>query len=137
MLNYYDYFKKEIETYKDKVEPFMLHLPGFLQVLFGLMGTDPDQEDKNTINAALGYLVLPHDFVPEKVFGPMGYIDDLFVMTSALHKLAGKLGMDTLVKHWENEIAFEDSLKEAHEKSKAFLDGKNLTEEVLVYTGLE
>ncbi|MBD5132414.1 MAG: DUF1232 domain-containing protein [Clostridiales bacterium] len=52
--------------------------------------------DKLIITAALGYMILPLDLVPD--FIPGGFIDDGVILTWALNQLKGKMTESTLQK---------------------------------------
>ncbi|MDE6258554.1 MAG: DUF1232 domain-containing protein [Muribaculaceae bacterium] len=67
------------------------------QKLFYML-QDPvvNASDKLIITAALGYMILPLDLVPD--FIPGGFIDDGVILTWALNQLKGKMTESTLQK---------------------------------------
>lgn len=89
--NYHDYVRTEIEVWRQsgKPVPNAINLvPDFIKLLTDML--DKDEVDKNgrfLINSALGYFVAPDDVLPDDVYGPEGYIDDVFVCAIVLKRL--------------------------------------------------
>ena len=75
-------------------------LPNFLRLLYGLM-TDSRVApiDKLLVAGAIGYVVMPMDFIPD--FIPfIGEVDDVFVLMLALRRLMQNAGRTVLLDHW-------------------------------------
>ncbi len=78
-------------------------LPNFLRLLYGLM-TDPrvDVGDKILVGAAIGYVILPMDIIPDSI--PfLGEIDDVFILVFALRRLLRNADDEVLLDHWMGE----------------------------------
>ena len=78
----------------------MKELPNFLRLLGGLL-TDRrvSNTDKLLVAGAVGYILLPLDFVPD--FIPfLGEVDDLFLLVLALQRLIANAGRAVLEDHW-------------------------------------
>jgi uncharacterized membrane protein YkvA (DUF1232 family) len=81
----------------------MKELPNFLRLLGGLL-TDRrvSNTDKLLVAGAIGYILLPMDFIPDYI--PfLGEIDDLFVLVLALQRLIANAGRAVLEDHWMGE----------------------------------
>lgn len=75
-------------------------IPNFLRLLYGLL-TDSrvDPIDKALVAGAIGYVIMPMDFIPD--FIPfIGEVDDVFVLTLALRRLMQNAGREVLLDHW-------------------------------------
>lgn len=75
-------------------------LPNFLRLLYGLL-TDGRvaTSDKLLVAAAIGYILMPMDFIPD--FIPfIGEVDDVFVLMTALQRLITNAGRSVLLEHW-------------------------------------
>lgn len=75
-------------------------LPNFLRLLYGLL-TDRRVAtgDKLLVAAAIGYILMPMDLIPD--FIPfIGEIDDVFVLMTALQRLIANAGRSVLLDHW-------------------------------------
>jgi len=78
----------------------MKELPNFLRLLGGLM-TDRrvSNTDKMLVAGAIGYILLPMDFIPDYI--PfLGEIDDLFLLVIALQRLIANAGRAVIEDHW-------------------------------------
>jgi uncharacterized membrane protein YkvA (DUF1232 family) len=102
---------------------YMKQLPAYLRLLGGLL-TDRRVSpiDKLLVAAAMAYIALPVDFIPD--FIPfLGEVDDVFILVMALQRLVANAGRNVLVGHWTG--ALEDlqdlNLKEALAAAAFFL----------------
>jgi uncharacterized membrane protein YkvA (DUF1232 family) len=78
----------------------MKELPNFLRLIGGLLA-DPrvSTTDKLLVGGAIGYVLLPIDFVPD--FIPfIGEIDDVFLLVLALQRLIGNASRAVVLEHW-------------------------------------
>jgi uncharacterized membrane protein YkvA (DUF1232 family) len=75
-------------------------LPNFLRLLYGLM-TDRRVEplDKALVGAAIAYVLMPFDFIPD-IVGFFGQVDDIFLLVLALRRLMNNAGRRVLLDHW-------------------------------------
>jgi uncharacterized membrane protein YkvA (DUF1232 family) len=83
----------------------MKELPNFLRLLGGLM-TDRrvSNTDKLLVGGAIGYILLPMDFIPDYI--PfLGEIDDLFLLVIALQRLIANAGRAVIEDHWMGDPA--------------------------------
>ena len=78
----------------------MKELPNFLRLIGGLL-TDVrvSTTDKLLVAGAIGYVLLPMDFVPD--FVPfIGEIDDVFLLVLALQRLIANADRSVVLEHW-------------------------------------
>jgi uncharacterized membrane protein YkvA (DUF1232 family) len=78
----------------------MKELPNFLRLIGGLL-TDVrvSTTDKLLVAGAIGYVLLPIDFVPD--FVPfIGEIDDIFLLVLALQRLIANADRSVVLEHW-------------------------------------
>ena len=134
---YYDFLKEEMNRFKGDFEEFILYVPEFFKLLCGLLNEDIDKEDRRKINSALAYFVVPSDIIPEEIYGPMGYVDDIYLCTFVLEGLQKKYGIDLMLNLWECDEDFEEVLEVSYKKSLEILEKKDVVEDILEYSGLE
>ena len=75
-------------------------IPQYLRLLVGLL-TDRRVSpiDKVLVAAAIAYIVLPLDFIPDAI--PfLGEVDDVFILMTALQRLIQNAGRRVLHDHW-------------------------------------
>ena len=51
----------------------------------------------------VGYVVSPIDLLPTFLFGPVGLIDDLLVVSSALSRVVNHVHPDVVRSHWSGQ----------------------------------
>ena len=136
MKTYYDFLKYEINNFEGDFDNFILYIPEFFKLLCDLLEEDILKEEKRIINTALAYFVVPNDVIPEDIYGPMGYVDDIFVCSVVLNVLYKKY--KTLIhNHWNYDENFDTVLNTCYNKSFKILKEKNLIDDIFNYTGLE
>jgi uncharacterized membrane protein YkvA (DUF1232 family) len=86
------------------------------------------------ITAALAYFVAPFDVEPEEVYGPRGYLDDLFLCAYVLEELRSLVPLQVLEDAWEAEFELVPTVQTVLEQSAAALGSKR--DDVLRYVGL-
>ncbi len=53
--------------------------------------------------AGLAYVVSPIDLLPAMIFGPLGFLDDLFVVAACLSRLLNQVHPDVVRSHWSGQ----------------------------------
>jgi uncharacterized membrane protein YkvA (DUF1232 family) len=81
----------------------MKELPNFLRLVGGLLAdVRVATTDKLLVAGAVGYVLLPMDFVPD--FIPfVGEIDDVFLLVLALQRLIANAPRAVVLQHWMGE----------------------------------
>lgn len=87
------------------------------------------------ISAALAYFVAPYDIIPERIFGPMGFVDDIYISVLVLKNIENDLGMGYLESLWKGDNDLSDVLEECYENSIDIL-GEEVYK-IIKYVGLD
>ena len=134
--DYYALLKKEIDAYRGQVPPYVYYLPALFKALCGTLDEkDLKPEERRQVLAALGYLVAPNDVVPEEIYGPAGYADDVLVCATVLERLVKTHGVEFVEPYWEKDTdPLEEFLSAAIEETKKDLGEKE--GQVMEFTGL-
>jgi len=86
------------------VRDLLLLLPDLTALCFRLLRDPRVSKRRKAVAAlALAYVVTPIDLFPVLLFGPIGLIDDLFVVGSALSHLMGGVHPDVVRSHWPGQ----------------------------------
>lgn len=137
MTDYCKFLQTELDNYEGDFDKFILYIPDFFKLLCNLTEANIDKIDKKDIYSALAYFVIPNDVIPEDIYGPAGYIDDIFVCTVVLNKIRKKYGISFLDKYWHQDEDLETVLNLCHEKSRKILNDRNLLQETLKAASLD
>lgn len=134
--DYFDVLSYNLETYKGEYASFIDNGPELFKFLNDLLITkELAPEYRLTVSAAIAYYVVPMDVVPEQIYGPYGYIDDIFITAHVIKLLAEEYGYAFLEKFWSGDSELKPMVDECYEKSIEILDDK--IEEVLDFVGLK
>jgi uncharacterized membrane protein YkvA (DUF1232 family) len=134
--DYYDYLKNEIMSYRGNLPEYVYYVPSLFRTLTGVLDAEQlDAQDRIAVFCALGYFVAPNDVIPEEVYGPLGYVDDIYLCAWVLDRLVRKYGAPFVSPFWERE---EDPIEEflPYVLEETAKDLKEKTTEILSYTGL-
>ena len=137
MTDYYKFLQAELDNYEGDFDKFILYIPEFFKLLCKLTEENIDKIDKKEIYSALAYFVIPNDVIPEDLYGPAGYVDDMYVSAVVLSKLKDKYGIGFLNKYWDQDEELEEVLNLCLEKSQKILDEKNLLQDTLKAASLD
>jgi uncharacterized membrane protein YkvA (DUF1232 family) len=78
-------------------------LPGLLKLVFRLMRDPRIGTARKALFAAVAvYVFAPYDLIPD-VLGPLGLVDDVYLIGLALHALLAAAGPDILLEHWDGD----------------------------------
>jgi uncharacterized membrane protein YkvA (DUF1232 family) len=132
--DFYDVLRENLDNYRGDYERFVDYGPDLYELLSDLLN-DPSLKSKYRIRicATLGYFVVPFDIIPEQIYGPHGYIDDIFLCVHVLNEVKEETGMELLDEHWNGDEELEDVLDICYTKSKEILGNKTI--EILNYVG--
>jgi len=82
----------------------ILLAPDFFHLLCKLaMDKDVPSVEKAKLAAAIAYYVSPIDIIPEAVFGPIGFIDDVALAAYVLNSIISKTDPEIVRRHWAGE----------------------------------
>ena len=133
--DFYDVLQDNLDSYKGEYAPFIDCGPELFKLLTEILDhKDLNSEFKLKISAAIAYYVVPRDVIPEKIYGPYGYIDDIFISSFVIKEIANAQGYEFMEKSWKKEEKLKSVVETCYERSKEVLGDK--THEVLRYVGL-
>ena len=131
--NYYDTLIKNLETYTGEYESFIDYGPRLFKLLCDLLNSDIDQSLRLPICGAIAYYVTPDDVIPESIYGPYGYIDDIYLSSYVLKLVAEKHGWELIQDLSTPDI--EEVIGECESKSLEVLNDEEI-KSILNYCGL-
>ena len=90
---------------KRTVASVIRQIPNYLRLLGGLlMDKRVAPVDKLLVGAAIAYIVMPLDFIPD--FIPfLGEVDDVFLLVTALQRLIGNAGRKIVTQYWHGPLS--------------------------------
>jgi uncharacterized membrane protein YkvA (DUF1232 family) len=85
------------------------------------------------ICGAIAYYVTPDDVISEQIYGPYGYIDDIYLSSYVLKMVASHHGYDFIKSYSTDEI--ESIINECERKSLEILSEEEI-KHIIDYIGL-
>lgn len=131
--DYYDTLVENLETYSGEYESFIDYGPKLFKLLCNLLNCDIEKSLRLPICGAIAYYVTPDDVIPENVYGPYGYIDDIYLSTHVLKMVAETHGWELIQDVSTPDI--ENVIEECEEKSLEILSDDEI-EKIISYIGL-
>ena len=94
------------------VRDLLLFLPDMIVLLLRL-ARDPRVPvgAKAVATLGIGYALSPIDLIPEILFGPLGFVDDLLIATAAISYIVNHVHPDLVRAHWPGPGDVLDVLK--------------------------
>jgi uncharacterized membrane protein YkvA (DUF1232 family) len=59
--------------------------------------------DKAIVLLGVGYVLSPIDLLPAFIFGPLGIVDDIVVLSAALSRVLNHVHPDVIRQHWSGK----------------------------------
>lgn len=132
--DFYDTLIENLETYSGEYESFIDYGPALFRLLCSLLNSDVDHSLKLPICGAIAYYVTPEDVIPENVYGPYGYIDDIYLSAYVLNMVAERHGYDFIQENCPVD-GIEDIIHECEAKSSELLKDDEIRS-IMEYIGL-
>lgn len=130
-LRFYDRLRTRIEKWlgsrEGKESPyadFVLLVPDFFYMLFRMMEDEKvSPVAKTKVAGAVIYFILPFDLMPEFIFGPMGFLDDLSLAAYVLNEiLASDPSLAT--KYWKGNGDVLEVIRKIIDSADRMIGGK-------------
>ena len=132
--DFYDTLIENLETYTGEYESFIDYGPDLFKLLCDLLNSDVDRSLKLPICGAIAYYVTPDDVIPENIYGPYGYIDDIYLSSYVLKMVASRHGYEFIQERCDiSDI--EGILNECESKSLEILSDTEIRS-IKEYIGL-
>jgi uncharacterized membrane protein YkvA (DUF1232 family) len=116
----------EVSEYKGEFEDIIKQAPAFYRLMTRLLD-DPDlpRDLSQMVIAAIAYFILPEDAIPEDKYGPMGFIDDIYLCAFVADKVMQAAGKEEiLVRNWDGQVPVVPLVKGILAREKELLGDK-------------
>ena len=133
--DFYDTLVENLDGYEGEYAYFINCGPNLFNLLCDLLSQkEISRQMRLEISAAIAYYVAPDDIIPEEIYGPYGYIDDIFISVYILRKVADEFGYDYLQDLWKHDSNVKEIMDDCYDNSLELLEDKVYP--ILVYVGL-
>ena len=132
----YRAIRDKVAGYTGAYADYVMLVPNLFLLITRLM-LDPRIESKQKVylGVALAYAVSPVDLLPERRFGPLGYLDDLVVIVAALNMLFNEVDRTIITEHWSGKEDLLGTIQKVLAQADQLI-GKARLEKILETIGL-
>jgi uncharacterized membrane protein YkvA (DUF1232 family) len=129
--------EEEVSSYKGKNQEFIIQAPAFYRLMTRLLDDkDLPSHQSQLVIAAIAYFILPGDIVPEDKYGPLGFVDDIFLCAFVADQIRKETASDEiLVRNWDGKNSIISLIKEILSGEDKLIGDKKGT--ILEYIGYE
>jgi uncharacterized membrane protein YkvA (DUF1232 family) len=135
MKDFDDLLRQEIGFYEGRHDDLIYVAPDFYRLLTRLLD-DPalPVRLRPLIACAIAYFILPADVIPEDLYGPYGYVDDIWLCAYVADVVRREVGDEgILVENWEGEAPLLPLIAEVLGREQELIGDER--DRVLWYTG--
>lgn len=136
LKNFYDTLIENLDAYNGEYDSFIDFGPSLFKLLCDILEQDIPKDLRKDISGAIAYYVIPMDVIPEQLYGPHGYIDDVYITVYVLKRVANECGYDFIQKIWDKEEDVKNVIDDCESKALEVLKEDEI-EAILNYVGLE
>jgi uncharacterized membrane protein YkvA (DUF1232 family) len=103
---------EDIAGYEGRHDDIIYQAPALYRLLCALLD-DPllPRRLRPLVLAAIAYFVLPADVIPDDIYGPEGYLDDIWLACHVADIVRKEVASDRILEeNWDGELAIETLL---------------------------
>src|SRR5512137_3114703 len=106
--------EEEVSSYKGKYKELITQAPALYRLMTNLLDDKalPSHLSQLVI-AAIAYFILPGDVIPEDKYGPLGFVDDIFLCAFVADQVRKEASSDDiLIRNWDGKTPIIPLIKE-------------------------
>ena len=129
--------EKDISGYEGEFSELIHQAPALYRMMTKLLD-DPalPRSISPLVIAAIAYFILPEDIIPEDKFGPVGYVDDIYLCAYVANEVITASGSsDILVRNWDGEMPVVELVAEILDREKELIGDKK--DRIMQYIGYD
>ncbi len=118
--------EEAVSGYEGKFSEIVCEAPAFYRLMVRLLDDSHlPKQPSQLIIAAIAYFILPSDAIPEDKYGPIGYIDDVFLCAFVADRVMTEAGsVDILKRNWDGKMPIVPLVKEILDREKELIGDK-------------
>jgi uncharacterized membrane protein YkvA (DUF1232 family) len=129
--------ENDISGYEGEFSDLIQQAPAFYRLMTRLLDDkDLPRSISPRIIAAIAYFILPEDLIPEDRFGPVGYIDDIYLCAFVANEVMEESGSSNIIsRNWDGTRPVIELIREILDREKELLG--NEKEHMMQYIGFD
>jgi uncharacterized membrane protein YkvA (DUF1232 family) len=132
-----DLLERDISDYKGEFKELIQQAPALYRLMTKLLDDRalPSRMSPLVI-AAIAYFILPEDIIPEDKFGPVGYVDDIYLCAFVANEVMKAAGtQEILTRNWDGNTPVVALIREILEREQELIGDKK--DRIMQYIGYD
>lgn len=127
--------EKDISGYDGEFCQLIAEAPALYKLMTRLLDdSECPRSMSPLVIAAIAYFILPEDIIPEEKYGPIGYVDDIYLCAFVANEVAKEsASTEILARNWEGKAPIDKLVKEILDREKELIGDKK--ERIMQYIG--
>ncbi len=137
MKRFDDLLERDISDYKGEFKELIQQAPALYRLMTKLLDDRalPSRMSPLVI-AAIAYFILPEDVIPEDKFGPVGYVDDIYLCAFVANEVKKAAGtQEILTRNWDGNMPVVALVREILEREQELIGDKK--DRIMQYIGYD
>jgi uncharacterized membrane protein YkvA (DUF1232 family) len=129
--------EKDISSYDGEFSQLIHQAPALYKMMTKLLDDrDLPRSMSPLVIAAIAYFILPEDIIPEEKYGPIGYVDDIYLCAFVANEVAKESdSSDILARNWDGSVPIDTLVKEILDREKELIGEKK--DRIMQYIGYD
>jgi uncharacterized membrane protein YkvA (DUF1232 family) len=137
MNDFSELIEEEVSGYTGRHENIVSEAPSFYRLLTRLLD-DPDLtlRLRPLVLTSIGYFAIPGDIIPEDLQGPLGFLDDIFLVVLVADTIRKELkSEEILTRNWDGNTSLSLLIDEFKNNEEDLIGDKR--DQILKFVGYE
>ena len=129
--------EQDISNYKGDFGDLIRQAPALYRLMTRLLDDSslPRKMSQQVI-AAIAYFILPGDVIPEDKYGPLGYVDDIYLCAFVANKVMVETGSEEILdRNWDGNTPVVPLISEILNREREMIGDKK--ESIMQYIGYD
>jgi uncharacterized membrane protein YkvA (DUF1232 family) len=129
--------EKDISGYDGEFSQLIAEAPALYKMMTKLLDDRALPRSMSPlVIAAIAYFILPGDIIPEEKYGPIGYVDDIYLCAFVANEVAKESASpDILARNWDGKVPIAKLVKEILDREKELIGDKK--DGIMQYIGYD
>ena len=129
--------EKDISGYEGEFSQIIHQAPALYKMMTRLLDDRALPRSMSPlVIAAIAYFILPEDIIPEEKYGPVGYVDDIYLCAFVANEIVKESSSpDILARNWDGSVPVATLVKEILDREKELIGDKK--DRIMQYIGYD
>jgi uncharacterized membrane protein YkvA (DUF1232 family) len=129
--------EKDISGYEGEFSQLIHQAPALYRMMTRLLDDRAlPRSMSQLVIAAIAYFILPEDIIPEEKYGPVGYVDDIYLCAFVANEVTKEAASsDILARNWDGSVPVATLVKEILDREKELIGDKK--DRIMQYIGYD